>query len=100
MDALVLYCCIRNHSPVYNKYLLFHIVSESQESRNWEELNWMVHELAVKICEGFTGLEEELSNLLMLAGGFSLLLHGPLLKAPHNMAAGFPPKELPDKQNA
>lgn len=60
----------------------------------------MVHELAVKIREGFTGLEEELSNSLMLAGGFRLAPRASS-QAPHNLAAGSPPpEELPDKQNA
>lgn len=58
----------------------------------------MVHRLAVKIFDGLTGLEELLSNLLMLAGSFSFLLQGPLHKAAHNMAAGFPQRELADNE--
>lgn len=59
----------------------------------------MIHRLAVKIFDGLTGREELLSNLLMLSGSFSFLLQGPLLKAAHNMAAGFPRRELADKEN-
>lgn len=33
--------------------------------------------------DGLIGLDDLLSNLLMMAGGFSFWLHGPLLKAAH-----------------
>ena len=61
-------------------------ISESQESENgligWFWL-WVSHEIVVKTFDVLIGLKDLLSNLLMLAEGFNLLLHGPLLRTAH-----------------
>lgn len=44
---------------------------------------WVSREIVVKMFDVLIGLEHLLSNLLMLAGGFSLLLHEPFLKTAH-----------------
>lgn len=102
MDVLVLHCCITSNPTVYsNKSLLFHSLCESGI---WAWLNWVVlvqvsHELSVKISDDLIGLEDLLSSLLTLVGGFSFSLPGLLLKAAHKKAAGFPQRELSDKEN-
>lgn len=96
VDALVLHCCITTDPTMHSKrYLLFHTVSVSQESGKWAWLNWVVlvqvsHELSVKISDSLTGLEDLLSNFLVLGGGFSFWLQGSLLKAAHNKRSWLP----------
>lgn len=50
-------------------------------------LVWVPLEYAVEIFDGLIELEDLLSNLLMLAGSFSFLLLGPLLRVAYNMAS-------------